>query len=216
MDEAAKQLLGPQKRNHTALPDDLVDRICRRQSEMTLCEDRWGNEVVINLISIYLDEVAKTHARKRVLMKYAPDVYGDEAKKLDPPRRAYQDDAGIDLPTILLPADQKHGLTIYPGDRVRLHTGICVAFPDGYWGRIVHRSSTESRHRLRVVEGVIDQYRDQLLVQVHNTNSFPIIVQHGQRLAQLIVIDLVGFECEFVDELPPSSRGQRGFGSSGV
>lgn len=147
-------------------------------------------------------------------IKFMNNEYGEEAKKFGLPKQAYEDDAGIDLPTIL---DKEHiniGLTIYPGDRVMLHTGIAIALPKNYWARIVHRSSTEKRHRLRVIEGVIDAYRNELLIQVHNMNSYPIIIQHGQKLAQLIPVKLSSLKAREVEELPPSERGLKGFGSS--
>lgn len=146
---------------------------------------------------------------------YSNDEYGKEARKLGLIKHAYEGDAGIDLPTVLLHEDREHGKMIYPGDRTMLHTGIHVAFPKGYWGRIIHRSSTEKRSRLRVIEGVIDDFRGPLLVQVHNMNSFPITVHHGQRIAQLIVVKTASFKCREVEHLPPSQRGSNGWGSTG-
>jgi dUTP pyrophosphatase len=146
---------------------------------------------------------------------YTTDEYGKAAKELGLIHHSYDRDAGIDLPTILTGEYRVHGVTVYPGERQMLHTGICVAFPKGYWGRIIHRSSTEKKYRLRVIEGVIDDYRGELLVQVHNMNSFPIKIEHGQRIGQLIVLKTASFKCREVNALPPSERGANGFGSSG-
>ena len=157
----------------------------------------------------------KFFADTSVDIQYTEDEYGRASKELGLIKHAYEGDAGIDLPVVLLESERKLGLTIWPGDRIILHTGMRLAFPEGYWGRIIHRSSTEKLHRLRVIEGVIDQYRGELLVQVHNMNTFPIIVQHGQRLGQLILLKTASFKCREVSELPPSQRGTRGFGSSG-
>jgi len=151
-----------------------------------------------------------------ILIKYTDDEYGRSAKELGLIKRAYDGDAGIDLPIVLSKSEElEGGLSIFPDNRVILHTGICAAFPAGYWGRIVHRSSTEKKYRLRVIEGIIDEYRAELLIQVHNSNSFPVIIKHGQRLAQLIISKTYNFPCVEVDELPPSTRGLNGFGSSG-
>lgn len=149
-------------------------------------------------------------------VQYTDDEYGAAAKKLGLIKHAYAGDAGIDLPTILPISDREKGLTIFPGDRIMLQTGLRMAFPKGYWGRIIHRSSTEKAYRLRVIEGVIDDYRGPLLVQVHNMNSFPIQVLHGQRMAQLILAKTASFNAREVDNLPPSERGTNGFGSSGT
>ena len=107
-------------------------------------------------------------------------------------------------------------MQIWPGERVILHTGVVMEFPVGYWGRIIHRSSTERRSRLRIIEGVIDDYRGEILIQVHNGNSCHASVEHGHKLAQLIIHKTANFECEPADELRPSVRGAKGFGSSGA
>jgi dUTP pyrophosphatase len=173
-----------------------------------------GNDQMIDMIIKVLEcERKKEHL---LLLEYTKDEFGEESKKLGLIKYAYPGDAGIDLPTVLLRSDQQHGLTIFPGDRVILHTGMKMAFDDGYWGRIVHRSSTEKRHRLRVIEGTIDKYRGEILVQVHNGNTFPVIIQHGQKLGQLIILPTAVNVPTVVDELPASERGSKGFGSSGA
>lgn len=165
--------------------------------------------------------IAENEERKKtehldLQIEYTNDEYGVESQKLGLIKYAYEGDAGIDLPVVLLRSDYAHGLTVYPGDRIILHTGMKIAFPQGYWGRIIHRSSTERRHRLRVIEGVIDEYRGEILVQVHNGNTFPIVIQHGQKLAQLILAKICWSVPRIVEKLPPSSRGANGFGSSGA
>lgn len=153
---------------------------------------------------------------KIIKIKFTEDEYGDEAKKLGLPKYAYNDDAGFDLPTILLKKEQQQKFRIFPGDKVMLHTGLKLEFPKGYWGRIIHRSSTEQRHRLRIIEGVIDEgYRGEMLVQVHNLNTFPLDIEHGQKLAQLILCQTCNFTIEETDKLSESARGSSGFGSSG-
>jgi dUTP pyrophosphatase len=147
-------------------------------------------------------------------IKYTDDEFGAAASELGLIKRVYEDDAGIDLPTVLLERERNHGLTIFPDNRVMLHTGIKMAFPEGYWGLIIHRSSTEARHRLRIIEGVIDQYREEILVQAHNGNTYPITIKHGQRLGQLIIIKNTPFKARIVDKLRPSTRDCNGFGSS--
>jgi dUTP pyrophosphatase len=144
-----------------------------------------------------------------------------KVKKLYPdailPKFAYSGDAGADLSVWLPEPERKEGKTIYPGERKMLETGICVRLPDGYWGSIQHRSSTERRYRLRIVQGTIDsQYLGPLLTQVANENTFPITVHHGDRLAQLILHKLSQpSTIEEVDDLGVSDRGAKGFGSSG-
>lgn len=173
-------------------------------------------ELIEKLIDIKLNLNDFINDDNFIDIEYLDDEYGVAAQELGLIKHAYEGDAGIDLPTILAKEDREHGLTIFPGDRVMLHSGMRMAFPDGYWGRIIHRSSTEKRHRLRIIEGVIDQYRGELLVQIHNMNTFPIVIQHGQRIAQLILVKTASFKARVVDKLRASARGANGFGSSGI
>jgi len=140
----------------------------------------------------------------------------DEAKSLGLPHHRKAGDAGVDLHVILSPEDRDNGLTIFPGERKLLDTGMHMEFPHGVFARISHRSSTERRRRLRVVEGTIDQgFRGRLFTQVSNDNTFPIVVEHGERLAQMILSPIVHGYFSEVTELADSDRGEAGFGSTG-
>jgi dUTP pyrophosphatase len=139
-----------------------------------------------------------------------------EAEAIGVPRNAYESDAGMDLHCILKPEDREHGLTILPGTKVKLPTGIAIALPHTHWARITHRSSTEAKLHLRVVDGTIDGgYRGALYVQVNNPNTWPVTVHHKSRIAQLICHRIHRPVWQVVDELPNSDRGTSGFGSSG-
>jgi dUTP pyrophosphatase len=139
-----------------------------------------------------------------------------EAKRLGPPKYHKSGDAGADLYVILDEADRERGLTVFPGERKLLATGIRIELPRGFWARITHRSSTEKRHRLRVVEGTIDQgFRGDLFTQVSNDNTFPVVLHHGDRVAQLIVLPIIHGIFAEAEELGASERGTGGFGSTG-
>lgn len=139
-----------------------------------------------------------------------------EAEAFGLPRYAYDGDAGVDLTTVLNEEDRKNGVTIFPHERALLPTGIAIEIPEGFWGSIQHRSSTEKKFRLRVVQGTIDTgYRGPLFVQVSNTNSFPITIHHGDRIAQLIFIRKTKMQFKTVSALTDSERNTNGFGSSG-
>lgn len=170
---------------------------------------------VIKVIDAY-ENLKKS--KQRLKIKFTDNVFGEAAKQWRLPAYAhFGEDAGMDLPIMLAPEDRDEGHTIHPGERVCLHTGIIIEPPHNYWGFIIHRSSTERKKRMRIVEGVIDWgYRDEVLVQVHNPNSYPMVIKHGQRLAQLILLPLAAFPVEVMEELSHSSRGRGGFGSSGM
>jgi dUTP pyrophosphatase len=171
--------------------------------------------IITKIIDLYEQEKQKNN---QILIKYTDDEYGIESKKLGLPKYTYfGEDAGLDLPVILTKEQQSLGFTIFPGDRTVLHSGLLIEPPHGYWSRIIHRSSTERRHRLRVIEGIIDWgYRAEVLTQVHNSNSYPITIQHGQRIAQLIICPLSCFSVKEATKLSDSLRKTKGFGHSGA
>jgi dUTP pyrophosphatase len=128
------------------------------------------------------------------------------------PTRAYPGDAGLDLA-----ACGRHELG--PGERATVGTGIAVAIPDGHAGLVTPRSGLAARHGLTIVNtpGVVDAgYRGELQVILLNTDERePFVVEPGMRIAQLVVVAVPDAGLREVDELPPSERGESGFGSSG-
>lgn len=135
-------------------------------------------------------------------------------KRLHPdavmPEFAYTGDAGMDLSVV------EH-VILGPGEASDLSTGLAIELPVGYWGRITGRSSTMRRRSLLVNEGIIDNgYRGELFVYVRNLNGHDVIIEPGARLAQLIVHEVVRPEVIEVEDLAPSHRGDKGFGSSGM
>jgi dUTP pyrophosphatase len=134
----------------------------------------------------------------------------DERAKL--PKRAYPGDAGLDLHAL-----EEHLLA--PGDRVHVRTGIAVEIADGQAGLVVPRSGLAARHGISLVNapGLIDSgYRGEiqvLLLNTDRTHSFEI--RPGDRIAQLVVVDVETPEIVEVDALAVSERGGGGFGSSG-
>jgi len=98
-------------------------------------------------------------------------------------------------------------------------TGMAVAIPEGHAGLVVPRSGLASRHGIGVVNapGLIDSgYRGEIAVILVNHGSDPVEVERGDRIAQLVVIPVVTQEFVEVDELPSSTRGEDGFGSTGA
>jgi dUTP pyrophosphatase len=127
------------------------------------------------------------------------------------PERAYAGDAGLDLVAC------EHAI-LGPGERATVGTGLAVAIPEGHAGFVQPRSGLAARHGISVVNspGLIDSgYRGELRVVLLNTDrTEPFTVEPGMRIAQLVVLRLPELELVEVDELPPSERGARGFGSS--
>jgi dUTP pyrophosphatase len=137
-------------------------------------------------------------------------------KRLDPllplPQRAHDGDAGVDLRSAI-------ELVLHPGERATIPTGIAVAIPDGYAGFVQPRSGLAAKHGLGIVNtpGLIDSgYRGEVKVIVINLDARePFEIHRGDKIAQLVVLEVPDLKVMEVDELPGSERGERGFGSSG-
>ena len=129
------------------------------------------------------------------------------------PERAYTGDAGLDLAAC-------EAIVLSPRERAVVATGIAVAIPPGYAGFVQPRSGLAARHGVSVVNspGLVDSgYRGEVRVALLNTderNAFT--VEPGMRIAQLVVVPVPDVAIVEVDELPPSERGSRGFGSSSL
>jgi dUTP pyrophosphatase len=127
------------------------------------------------------------------------------------PTRAYQGDAGLDLAAC-------ESVTLGPGERATVSTGIAVEIPPGYAGFVQPRSGLAARHGIGVVNspGLIDSgYRGEVRVVLLNTDrSMPFTVEPGMRIAQLVIVAVPAVRVVEADELALSERGERGFGSS--
>lgn len=140
-----------------------------------------------------------------------------EVRRLDPglPLPAYQrdGDAGLDLHAA---AD----VTLGPGERAVVGTGIAVAIPPGYAGLTTPRSGLAARLGLSIVNtpGVVDSgYRGEIKLILTNLDpTAKIELRRGERVAQLLLVPVATAEVTEVDELPGSERGEGGFGSTGV
>ena len=127
------------------------------------------------------------------------------------PERAYAGDAGLDLAAC-------EQLELGPGERALVPTGLAVAIPEGYAGFVQPRSGLAARDGITVVNspGLIDSgYRGEIQVVLLNTDQErTFTAEAGDRIAQLVVLPVPALSVREVDELPPSERGVRGFGSS--
>ena len=137
-------------------------------------------------------------------------------RRLDPglplPARAHPGDAGLDL---YAAAD----VTLRPGERALVPTGIAIALPDGYAAFVHPRSGLAARHGLTLVNapGTVDAgYRGEIKVTMLNTDAqHAVTLRRGDRIAQLVVQQVTSpVLCE-VQVLPGSMRGENGFGSTG-
>jgi dUTP pyrophosphatase len=109
-------------------------------------------------------------------------------------------------------------MTLAPGERATVPTGIAVEIPAGYAGFVQPRSGLAARHGIGVVNspGLIDSgYRGEILVVLLNTDSRnAFTVEPGMRIAQLVVAPIAAVHLVEVQELAASERDGQGFGSS--
>ena len=134
-------------------------------------------------------------------------------KEIPLPYYATQGAAALDLHACL-----DEPMTIPARGQAMVPTGIAAAIPTGYVGIMAVRSSMGVKHGITLTNGigVIDSdYRGPLGVALHNFREEPYTIEPGDRIAQLMVVPVVRENIEVVEELPPTERGQGGFGSTG-
>lgn len=145
-----------------------------------------------------------------------PDRVVVRTRRLDPslplPSYAHPGDAGADLVS-------RVDVTLAPGQRVLVPTGLAIALPEGYAAFTHPRSGLAARHGITIVNapGTVDAgYRGELLVNLVNLDpEEPFEVRRGDRIAQLVVQRVAEVDFVDVDSLPESSRGETGHGASG-
>lgn len=109
-------------------------------------------------------------------------------------------------------------ITVWPGTRALIRTGLKIAIPDGYCGLLLGRSGLALKHGICLANGVglIDSdYRGELGVVLQNNGGEPFKVKDGMRIAQLVIVQYQQTRFE-QDSLDDTIRGQGGFGSTGV
>ena len=128
------------------------------------------------------------------------------------PSYAHPGDAGADLLTSV-------DITLAPGERALVPTGVAIALPDGFVALVHPRSGLAARHGLSIVNtpGTVDAgYRGEIKVLLINHDPVePIELRRGDRVAQLVIQRFERARFVEVDELPDSSRGAGGYGSTG-
>jgi dUTP pyrophosphatase len=130
------------------------------------------------------------------------------------PDYATEGSAGLDLLAALAEA-----VTLQPGARALIPTGLTMVLPQGYEGQVRPRSGLALKHGLTVLNspGTIDaDYRGEVQVIVINLGEEPVTVARGMRIAQLVLAPVTRASLEEVSTLPSSVRGEGGFGSTGT
>lgn len=121
--------------------------------------------------------------------------------------------AGMDLTAFL-----EAPVTLSPGERYLVPTGISVELPPGYEAQVRPRSGLALKHGITVLNspGTVDaDYRGEIKVLLINHGSEPFVIADGERIAQLVVAQHAVVNWQPVDELSSTNRGAGGYGSTG-
>ena len=137
-------------------------------------------------------------------------------RRIDPsatlPSYAHPGDAGMDIRSM-------EELTIEPGARSLVHTGLVMILPQGYEAQVRPRSGLALKNGVTVLNtpGTIDAgYRGEVGVILANFGSEPFRVEKGSKIAQIVVAPCTRAEIEETVEVDATERGEGGFGSTGV
>jgi dUTP pyrophosphatase len=134
-------------------------------------------------------------------------------QQLDPaavlPTRGSLSAAGLDLSSI-------EAVTLKPHERRLVATGLAVAIPEGFYGRLAPRSGLATKNGLDVLAGVIDSdYRGEVRCLIYNAGSDVISLPAGTKICQLILEKIIRPTAVWAESLSDTTRGSGGFGSTG-
>ncbi len=122
--------------------------------------------------------------------------------------------AGMDLKAYI-----ENDITLSPGQRDLIPTGIFIELPTGYEAQIRARSGLAVKNGISLVNGIgtIDSdYRGEIKISMINLGSEPFVIENGARIAQMVIAKYETVEWDAVDELDETDRGHGGFGHTGV
>ena len=136
------------------------------------------------------------------------------AKGLNLPKYATEFSAGVDLEAAV-----ETPVTLKPGERQLIPTGLAIALPEGFEAQIRPRSGLALKNGVTVLNspGTVDaDYRGEIKIILANLGSEPFTVERGMRVAQMVVAAHAHVNWNVVDKLDETARGAGGFGSTGV
>ena len=129
------------------------------------------------------------------------------------PGYATEGAAGMDLTNVL-----EEPLTLKPGERAKVPTGLVIVLPEGYEGQVRPRSGLAAKHGITLTNcvGTVDSdYRGEMCCLIINLGNEPYTIQPGERIAQLVIAPVTHVEIELSEKIPETKRGSGGFGSTG-
>ena len=123
--------------------------------------------------------------------------------------RAHPTDAGLDLRTPI-------EFTIQPHDSYVIDTGVHVELPEGTFGQLFSKSGLNVKHSIVSLGGTLDEgYTGSIVVKLYNEGDEEYHFRAGDKIVQLVILNYITPDIEYVDQLSETDRGSQGFGSSG-
>lgn len=161
-----------------------------------------NEEKISKPIGVFQEKLEKTNQMKICIKKLDP-----EAKI---PKYAHSGDAGMDL-------FSGEDVTIKPGERFSVKTGIAIKVPEGYAGLIWDKGGISHKNGIKTLGGVFDSnYTGEYLIGLINLGQVDYEIKKGQKIAQVLFQKIEHPEVEKVNELPETNRGDGRFGSTGL
>jgi dUTP pyrophosphatase len=211
--------VGPHRKRpkiQSLLGRDLLDRfdvtVSKRAGVVLLSDGDRATAAEAEVLASFPEEPGTAAvARPRMLRVAVAPM--PEAEGLPLPEYATAGSVGMDLRAAV-----SDPVTLAPGERALISTGIRIAVPQGYEAQVRPRSGLAIRHGISMVNapGTIDaDFRGVCQVILINHGSEPFTVNRGDRIGQLVVAPVCRVEWEVVDELPDTARGEGGFGHTG-
>lgn len=142
-------------------------------------------------------------------------IWLDHGRGLEAPKQQSTGAAGVDL---LAALGASETMTIEPGKRALVPSGMSIALPAGYEAQVRPRSGLAVKHGVTVLNtpGTIDaDYRGEIKVILINHGDAPFTIQRGDRIAQMVVAPVSSIEFALRETLDETKRGEGGFGSTG-
>ncbi|MDC9822684.1 dUTP diphosphatase [Devosia sp. ZB163] len=142
-------------------------------------------------------------------------IWLEHGRGLEAPRQQSEGAAGVDLLAALAVSET---MTIAPGKRALVPTGMAIALPPGYEAQVRPRSGLAAKHGVTVLNtpGTIDaDYRGEIKVILINLGEAPFEIRRGDRIAQMVVAPVTAVQFELREALDETQRGSGGFGSTG-
>jgi dUTP pyrophosphatase len=198
---------------------------------MSMFFDRWKEETDLTYVQEVIAHIKfKTieyfkNRRKSMTCNCSKEVIL-KIKKTDEkaviPKYAHKGDAGFDFSAIIFEKSSMgeyiDEITVSPGEKYIVNTGLSMAIPSGYELQVRPRSGLAYKHGVTVINspGTIDStYRGTVMVILLNTGTSPFKIKTGDRIAQGVVNKLPSVGIVEVEELDDTERGKDGFGSTG-